>query len=130
ALQLPAASPAYGMLAGYAEADSCLEKEPARYVQPYFSNSMLAARGFADLGRVWASIGRARTDAELRAWGERLQREGAELARDLAQAIERSWLQVDGGRVLPSIAGAREPHDVAVQRDASDPQFRAYRAFN
>ena len=130
ALQLPAADPAFGMIAGYSEADSVLEREPARYVQPYFSNSLLAARGFNDLGRVWTRIATERGDAELRAWGERLQREGAALARDLQQSIDRSYLQVDGARVLPVIAGVREPHDRAVQRDVSDPQFRAYRAYN
>jgi hypothetical protein len=129
-LQLPAADPAHGLIAGYSEADSCLEPDPQRYVQPYFSNGLLAARGFAELGRVWARLGEGRGDAELRAWGERLQREGAELARDVARAIERSMLQVAGQRVLPSIAGAREPHDRAVRRDAKDPQFRAYRAYN
>jgi len=63
ALELPPRDPAYGMLSGWSEADSCLEKQPQRYVQPYFANSAEAARGFRDLGRVWASIGRARAGA-------------------------------------------------------------------
>ena len=89
ALQLPATSPAYGMIAGYCEADSCLEQDPARYVQPYFSNSMLAARGFSELGAVWARLGRERGDAELRVWGEKLEVEGKGPARRYGGVVER-----------------------------------------
>jgi hypothetical protein len=32
--KLPRENPAYGMIAGWCEADSCLEPKPARYLQP------------------------------------------------------------------------------------------------
>jgi hypothetical protein len=130
ALTRPASDPAYGMIAGWSEADSCLEPDPSRYVQPYFSNSTEAARGFRDLGRVWSRIGRARGDAKLTAWGERLVHEAEALRADLSRALERSQLRVGGGTMIPAIAGAKEPFDVAVKRDLLDPQFRAYRAYN
>ena len=57
ALQLPKDDPAYGMIAGWSEADSSIDLDPNRYMQPYFSNSTEAARGFRDLGRVWEAIG-------------------------------------------------------------------------
>lgn len=130
ALKKPANDPAYGMIAGWSEADSCLEPDPSRYVQPYFSNSTEAARGFRDLGRVWSRIGRERPNAELSAWGERLVHEADALRGDLARALERSQLRVGGAPMIPAIAGATEPFDVAVKRDLLDPQFRAYRAYN
>jgi hypothetical protein len=126
---LPADDPAYGMIVGWSEADSCLDPEPQRYMQPYFSNSTEAARGFRDIGRAWQQIGRARHDAALVAWGERLQREAGALRADLERALTRSLLDVDGEQVLPAIAGVREPFHVAVARDRLDPQFRSYRAY-
>jgi len=130
ALKLPVNDPAYGMIAGWSEADASLEKDPKRYMQPYFSNSTEAARGFRDLGRVWVKIGKQTANVELAAWGERLISEAARLRKDIDTAMVRSSLAVDGARVLPAIAGAKEPFDVAVRRDADDPQFRAYRAYN
>lgn len=126
---LPKDDPAYGMIAGWSEADACLDADPPRYMQPYFSNSAEAARGFRDLGRVWKKIGKEKNNAELIAWGDRLVRESEELQADLQTAISRSILQSDGKPVLPSIAGVKEPFDVVVPRDQTDPQFRSYRAY-
>ena len=75
---LPSSDAAYGMIAGWSEADACLDPDPPRYMQPYFSNSTEAARGFRDLGRVWKQIGKERNNAGLRAWGQRLERESQE----------------------------------------------------
>ena len=129
ALKLPATDPAYGMIAGWSEADACLDDDPPRYMQPYFSNSTEAARGFRDLGRVWEKIGRQTGNAELVAWGERLVQEAASLRKDIDIAISRSLLTVDGETILPSIAGVKEPFHVVVPRDATDPQYRSYRAY-
>lgn len=129
ALALPSTDAAYGMLSGWSEADSCLEKEPQRYVQPYFANSAEAARGFHDLGQAWESIGRSGADAALIEWGQRLQREAAALRADLATAIARSTLVRDGEHIIPSIAGVTEPEHVVVPRDPLDPQYRGYRAY-
>jgi hypothetical protein len=129
ALLLPASSPAFGMIAGWSEADSSLDPEPSRYTQPYFSNSTEAARGFRDLGEVWRSIGNQTANAELTTWGERLVREASTLRQDIDTSIARSQLIIDGTPVLPAIAGAKEPFHVAVQRDRLDPQHRSYRAY-
>ena len=129
ALQLPKDDPAYGMIAGWSEADSSIDPDPNRYMQPYFSNSTEAARGFRDLGRVWEAIGRKRNNPEILAWGEKLVRESDGLRRDLQTAIARSTINVDGETVLPAIAGATEPAHTVVARDPLDPQFRAYRSY-
>jgi hypothetical protein len=126
---LPFDDPAYGMLAGWSEADASLDPAPQRYMQPYFSNSTEAARGFRDVGRVWEKIGRQNNDSALVAWGRRLQREADELLNDLNAAFSRSILAVGGEKILPAIAGAKEPFHIAVPRDNTDPQFRSYRAY-
>jgi hypothetical protein len=123
AKSLPANDAAYGMIAGWAEADSCLEPDPARYLQAYFSNSSEAVRGLRELGQIWTELGEHE-------WGARLIREASELRQDLDKSIARSQLSVGGRSCLPAIAGAKEPFDLAVRRDPSDPQFRAYRAYN
>jgi hypothetical protein len=125
ALRLPPGDPDYGMISGWSEADSCLESDPARYMQPYFSNSTEAARGFADLGRVWQRVG----GADRVARGKQLAAAAEALRRDLSVAIRRSLLSSEGHTVLPSIAGAKEPMHIAYQRDHSDPQWRSYRAY-
>jgi hypothetical protein len=117
------------MIAGWSEADAALDLDPARYMQPYFSNSTEAARGFADLGRVWVRLGTERHNAALRAWGERLRREADDLQRDIQRSLDRSLLRIDGETILPAIAGVHEPFHLAVPRDPGDPQFRSYRAY-
>jgi len=129
ALKLPSSDPAYGMIAGWSEADSCLDPDPPRYVQPYFSNSTEAARGFGDLGRVWERIGTMTKQPELANWGQRLVSESKALEKDTQTAIHRSLLQTEGSVCLPAIAGVKEPFDVALSRDRLDPQFRSYRTY-
>ena len=129
AKRLPSADPAYGMIAGWSEADACLDPDPPRYMQPYFSNSTEAARGFRDLGRVWEKLGKQKNDAALTAWGQKLQLESEELEHDIQISISRSILKVQGEEILPAIAGVKEPFHIAVPRDNSDPQFRSYRAY-
>jgi hypothetical protein len=126
---LPPNDPAYGMIAGWSEADACLDADPPRYMQPYFSNSTEAARGFRDLGHVWEKIGNQTHNPELAKWGRHLVTESEELQKDIQTSIERSIIQSEGKPVLPSIAGVKEPFHVVVPRDETDPQFRSYRAY-
>jgi hypothetical protein len=127
ALTKPPGDPAYGMIAGWSEADACLDPDPPRYMQPYFSNNTEAERGFRELGAVWERIGKSRYQPELAAWGRRLQQEARALNTDLQNAISRSILTNTQPPCLPAIAGVKEPFHVAVARDPLDPQFRAYR---
>jgi hypothetical protein len=129
AKRLPSTSPAYGMIAGWSEADACLDPDPKRYIQPYFSNSTEAARGFRDLGLVWQKFGTDTHNAALAEWGRELQRQAAALETDIQASISKSILHVQGETILPAIAGVSEPFHVAVVKDKDDPQFRSYRAY-
>ena len=129
ALALPPNSAAFGMIAGWSEADSCLDPEPERYMQPYFSNSTEAARGFRDLGRVWERLGANRASSELARRGEKLREEADRLDADVQTAIQRSMITSCSPAFLPAIAGVASPFHVAVAKDGLDPQFRSYRAY-
>jgi hypothetical protein len=98
-------------------------------MQPYFSNSTEAARGFRDLGQVWVKIGKQMNRSDLVSWGEQLIHESEELRADLEKAISRSLLHENEETILPSIAGVKEPFHVVVPRDNTDPQYRSYRAY-
>jgi hypothetical protein len=130
AKELPANDPAYGIPAGWSEADACLDPEPQRYMQPYFSNAAEMARGFQEIGAAWKIAGSRNHDEKLAAWGDELLGEAAALKKDLSTGMERSLLRDLQQPFLPAIAGVKEPFHVAVARDALDPQFRSYRAFN
>lgn len=119
---------AYGVIAGWCEADSCLEDHPDDYRLPYLSNSAEAGRGLGDLGAVWARIGARLGDAGLARRGDDLCGISAAVGEQLQTAIARTILHDSTPPSLPTIAGATEPFDVAVTRDRHDPQFRAYRA--
>ena len=119
---LPTNDPAHGMISGWSEADAVLESDPQRYMQPYFSNSFEAARGFRDLGRVWQRIGHS-------VRGQMLERESEALLHDLETAMQRSTLHVASETILPTIAGAKEPFHVVLDRDKADPQWRSYRSW-
>lgn len=114
--------PAYGVLRGWCEADSCLEADPARYRQPYLSNSAEAARGLLSLADAVRRVG---TAGQL-AWARLMEEAGTSIRSDLDRAVTRSFLPES--QCLPVVAGATEPFHVAVGKDATDPQFRAYRA--
>jgi hypothetical protein len=129
ALLLPPEDPACGVIAGWSEADACLDPDPPRYMQPYLSNNTEAARGFEDLGAVWEKIGARKHQSELARWGRKLRREARLLQQDTQKAIQRSLLTNTQPPCLPAIAGAREPFHIAVARDKLDPQFRSYRAY-
>ena len=129
ALNLPADDPAHGLLAGWSEADAVLDEDPQRYMQPYFSNSTEAARGFRDLGRVWRKLGQARNDQALAGWGDWLVSESEALRKDLVTSYARSMLDDGGQPVLPAIAGVQQPFHIAAASDRLDPQHRSYRAY-
>jgi hypothetical protein len=129
AKELPSDDPAYGIPAGWSEADACLDPNPERYMQPYFSNAAEMARGLREIGEAWKIAGGRAQDEKLVAWGDQLLEEGRALMKDLQAGMERSFRRDLQPPFLPAIAGVKEPFHVAVARDALDPQFRSYRAF-
>jgi hypothetical protein len=117
------------MLSGRSEADTFGSPDPSRFTQPYFSNSAEAARGFADFGRAWESLGRKIGDVAMASLGGRLVDEAEALRADIDASIARSVLKSDTGEIVPAIAGARIPPDEALARDGNDPQGPYHRVY-
>lgn len=116
ALSLGRGHIAYGLIRGRHEADMSFDTPGLLehdYEQPYFSNSAEAGRGLLDLGKVWRSVGRSRGDAALAARGASLIEEGLGLSKDVARAVDRSWVDRQGVATLPLFVGA-----TALHRDA------------
>jgi hypothetical protein len=104
-LKLPPEDPAHGIIRGWSEHDSCLQTDPYRFVLPHFSNSAEVARGFQDLGRVLAGIGRKTADDSLENTGNDLIRQSLEIRKDLDVAIERSIDRKQTPPYVPAVAG-------------------------
>ena len=103
---------------------------PPRYMQPYFSNSTEAARGFRDLGKVWEKIGKQTGNVALTAWGQRLYRESEELAEGYSNCRfpAPSFNRTANPFSLRSQA-SKNHFTLLSPRDENDPQFRSYRAY-
>lgn len=134
-LRLAHGDPGRGLIAGWCEADSCLETHPTRYHLPYLSNSAEAVRGWFELARLWRAVAAAASAdsgsagaAELLSWADELEAASESLRADLLRTVETTTRWDQQPPWLPVIAGATVPFDVAVSADAVDPQFRAYRA--
>ena len=121
--------PAFGMISGWSEADSCLFPDPQRYNQPYFSNSTEAFRGFNDLGYVWVKIGNKLAKPKLVRRGQHLIKKAEELKADISTSIEKSFLKDGDSVFLPAIAGAKKPYDKNIKDDPLCPQQFAPRAY-
>ena len=89
AKELPPDDPAYGMLKGWCEADSCGRPDPHMYNLVYYSNSTEAVRAFHDLGGAWHSIGKKLGRQDLIEQGQKLVQESADLKADLYTSIEK-----------------------------------------
>ena len=111
AKKLPKEDPAYGMIVGNSEADTCLLPNPEMYKIPYYSNSAEDLRGFHDLGKAWSSIGKRLSRQDLFKKGEELVRESEELKEDMYNSIEKSMLRDLVPPHLPGVAGAKKPYD-------------------
>ena len=111
AKERPLDDPAYGMLQGWCEADSCGRPDPHMYNLAYYSNSTEAVRAFHDLGGAWQSIGKKLGRQDLIVQGEELVKESADLKADLYASIEKSMLTSEALPHLPGLAGATEPYN-------------------
>ena len=117
------ADPAYGLLSGRHEADISFDTTTLAtfdYERPYFCNSTEAWRGLRDLARAWRAVGRQRADPDLVNEAEQLRAEADALARDITHAIDRSWIERDGLRTLPLIAGSGRLHVDAPYRSCPE----------
>lgn len=105
--KLPPGDPAYGIISGWSEHDSCLKEDPYRLALPHFSNSAHACRGFLDLGRILGEIGRKAKDGRMEEEGKGLVREAEAIKKDLYAGIRASIRADQDPPYLPPVAGGK-----------------------
>jgi hypothetical protein len=103
--KLPPDDPAYGIIRGWSEHDSCLKEKPYDLIQPFFSNSADASRGFADLGAVFAEVGKKAGNKALADEGAAMIREAGEMKKDLYAAIQKTMKKDAAPPAMPATAG-------------------------
>ena len=89
-LNLPKENPAYGLIIGWSESDSCLSDNPSLYWQPYYANSAFAARGFKDIGGAWAELARIRSSADMENLAQSWLKRSQTLQAKTVQSIEKN----------------------------------------
>ncbi len=102
--------PAYGAIRGHHEADITFltpNVTTLDYDQPYLSNSAEAWRGLRDIGSTWTWAGEAAHQAEMAQRGRTLLDVADKVLQDARTAVDRTWLEKDGTRGLPIIAGSK-----------------------
>jgi hypothetical protein len=107
--RLDPSNPVYGVMSGQdrAAADpSTTGQERGSYEQAYLSNSPEAWRGLRDIAVSWQRLGERLGDGEMASRGASVAQRAAILFDDARRGIERSWLEKDGVRGLPIIAGS------------------------
>ena len=89
-LRLPQDSPAYGLIRGWSESDSCLMENPALYWQPYYANSAFAARGLKDISRAWTELARTRAAPGAAKLAENWRERGNLLQKRTVESMEKN----------------------------------------
>ncbi len=119
-LGLPRTDPGYGLIHGWSESDACLANTPAVWWQPYFANSAFAARGLADIARVWTD------QKQADAWQKRSEtlRE-----RTVASIDENTWKDRNPPYVGP-LPGAKLMFRDALERERPSTQQWAHRPYS
>ena len=87
-LRLPKDNPAYGLIRGWSESDSCLSEHPALYWQAYYANGAFAARGFKDLAAVWKQLGQTQANSTMQALAEQWLKRSKTLQEKTARSVE------------------------------------------
>jgi hypothetical protein len=89
-LNLSKEDPAYGLLRGWSESDSCLSENPSLYWRPYYANSAFAARGFKDIAGAWTELARIHSTASMKNLAEGWMKRSRTLQAQTVQSIEKN----------------------------------------
>jgi hypothetical protein len=89
-LNLSKENPAYGLLRGWSESDSCLSENPSLYWRPYYANSAFAARGFKDIAEAWTELARIHSSAGMKNLAQGWMKRSQTLQAQTVQSIEKN----------------------------------------
>lgn len=123
-LKLDKENPSYGLIAGFSEADACLDKDAYSYIAPYFGNNTEAIRGLREIGQVWQNI----DNNERQRWGYELVQHSYKLEKDLQNSIRKSINEDTSPPCIPAIAGGM-PFDEVLEKDKTAPEKYSDRSY-
>jgi hypothetical protein len=103
--QVPAGDVTYGIIRGWSEHDSSLQKDPYRFMLPHYASNGEAARGFQQLGDAWIEMGAKLKDRQLQDKGRRLRAESEAMKKDMLASIEKSIDRAKNPPYMPAVAG-------------------------
>jgi hypothetical protein len=93
-LRLPRDNPAYGLIRGWSESDSCLTENPSLYWQAYYANSAFAVRGFKDIALAWKDLARAKSSPDMEKLAQGWLERSDTLKNQTIECIEKN-IQTD-----------------------------------
>ena len=128
-LRLSQDNPAYGLIRGWSESDSCLMENPALYWQPYYANSAFAARGLKDISQAWtelAQTGAVPGAANLaQSWRER----GNRLQKQTVESIEKNIRRDTTPPYLGLFPGTKLTFRESLEKERPSPQQWPHRPY-
>ncbi|HUX46045.1 MAG TPA: hypothetical protein VMV57_14955 [Terracidiphilus sp.] len=123
ALQLSHNDPAYGLIQGWCESDSCLARDPEVWWKPYFSNSAFAVRGWRDLSAVWREQGLDGSKAS--SWSQRSK----QLNTRLLESIDASIRHEMHPPYIGPMPGASLTFRESLEKEHPSPQQWVHRCY-
>ena len=89
-LKAAAEDPAFGLIRGWSESDSCLMENPSVYWQPYYANTAFAARGLKDIATTWGELDHIHPGRGMLAAATSWHLRSEELRRRVVESLEKN----------------------------------------
>jgi hypothetical protein len=128
-LQLPRENPAYGLLRGWSESDSCLTENPSLYWQPYYANSAFAARGFTDIARAWMELARINSSPSMEKQAQGWRARAQTLRERTAESIQKNFQTDKAPPYVGLFPGTTLTFRESLEREKPSPQQWPHRPY-
>ena len=128
-LRLPPENPAYGLIRGWSESDSCLMENPSLYWQPYYANSAFAARGLKDISAVWTELARKQPNSNMPTLASDWSKRSQTLRNRTVESIETN---TQAGKTPPYIGlfpGTTLTFRESLEKEKPSPQQWPHRPY-
>jgi hypothetical protein len=128
-LQLPRTDPAYGLIKGWSESDSCLMENPALYWQAYYANTAFAARGFKDIAQAWADLGHVTSTKGMASLSKDWMKRGKTLRDRTVESVENNIQKDKTPPYIGLFPGTTLTFREALEKERPSPQQWPHRPY-
>ncbi len=128
-LQLPQKDPAYGLIRGWSESDSCLGENPSLYWQAYYANSAFAARGLKDIARAWVDLSRMTSTKGMASLSDDWMKRSKTLRDRTIESIENNIQKDKTPPYIGLFPGTTLTFREALEKERPSPQQWPHRPF-